>query len=179
MQIHFVNENHWVASSFMNGFISLYDSLSSGTISAGLEIQLARIYGHLEGSIEDGGLTIHHVSVQKQEGTKDCGVYAIAFAYHAALGENLEEITFDKDKLRSHLVTCFQNNCLSKFPICSQKSARACKPSVSFVRLYCDCKVPESFDNVVACDGCDKWFHYKCVNFPARHIGDWFCNHCQ
>ena len=83
-------------------------------------MQLARIYGHLEGSIEDGGLTIHHDSVQKQEGTKDCGVYSIAFAYHAALGKNLEEITFDKDKLRSHLVTCFQNNCLSKFPICSQ-----------------------------------------------------------
>ncbi len=60
-------------------------------------MQLARIYGHLEGSIEDGGLTIHHVSVQKQEGTKDCGLYSIAFAYHTALGEDLEKITFDQD----------------------------------------------------------------------------------
>lgn len=179
MQIHFVNENHWVASSYLNGVISLYDSLSSGTISPGLEEQLARNYGHLEGSIEDGGLTIHHVSVQKQDGTKDCGLFSIAFAYHAALGDDLANISFQQDKLRSHLVTCFENNCLSKFPTTTRKSSRACKPSVSFVRLYCDCRLPESFDNVVACDGCDKWFHYKCVDFTSYHVGDWFCNHCQ
>ena len=56
----------------------------------------------------------------------------------------------------------------------SQRSSKACKPSVSFIRLYCDYKLPESFDNVVACDGCDK-----CVNFTSHHIGDWFCNHCR
>ena len=93
----------------------MYDSLPSGTISAGLAEQLARIYGHLEGSIEDNGLTIHHVAVQKQEGTLDCGLFAIAFAYHAALGDDLQKVTFDQDKLRSHLVTYFESNCLSKF----------------------------------------------------------------
>ena len=179
MQIHFVNENHWVASSFLSGVISLYDSLPTGTISAGLEEQLARSYGHLEGSTEDGGLTVHHVSVQKQEGTTDCGLFSIAFAYHAVLGEDPAKITFDQDKLRSHLVTCFENNCLSKFPTTSQKTSRACKPSVSFIPLYCDCRLPESFDNVVACDGCDNWFHYRCVDFNTCHVGDWFYNHCQ
>ena len=52
MQIHFVNENHWVASCFMNRVVSLYDRLSTGTISAGLEEQLARSYGRLEGSAD-------------------------------------------------------------------------------------------------------------------------------
>ena len=28
VQIHFVNDNHWVVSSFTDGFIKLYDSLS-------------------------------------------------------------------------------------------------------------------------------------------------------
>ncbi|KAL5488705.1 hypothetical protein EMCRGX_G017686 [Ephydatia muelleri] len=28
VQIHFVNENHWVVSSFLDGVISLYNNLS-------------------------------------------------------------------------------------------------------------------------------------------------------
>ena len=72
--------------SSSDGVISLYNSLSSTTISAELAEQLARIYGHLKGSVEYGGLTVHHIPVQKQKGVSDCGPFAIAFAYHAALG---------------------------------------------------------------------------------------------
>ena len=32
---------------------------------------------------------------------------------------------------------------------------------------YCDCRLPESFDSVVACDGCDNW---KCVDFNTNHV---------
>ncbi len=179
MQIHIVNNNHWIVSSFLNGVIRLYDSLATGTISAGLEEQLARIYSHLVDSVADGGLTIHHVSVQKQEGTTDCGVFAIGFAFHAALGEDLAKISFDQDKLRCHILSCFEKNCLSKFPT-TKKCPRACRPSVSFIHLYCDCRLPESFDDVVACDGCDRWFHHQCVGFDASLVSDeWFCNHCE
>ena len=98
-----VNENHWVVSSFSDGVISLYNSLSSTTLSAELAEQLARIYGHLKGSVEDSGLTVHHIPVQ---GVSDYGPFAIAFAY-PALGDDLQTITFDQDKLRTHLVTCW------------------------------------------------------------------------
>ena len=64
--------------SFLDGVISLYNSLSSTTLSAELAEQLARIYGHLKGSVEDGGLTVHHIPVQKQKGVSDCGPFAIA-----------------------------------------------------------------------------------------------------
>ena len=64
----------------MDGVISLYNSLSSTTISAELAGQLARIYGHLKGSIEDGGLIIHPVPVQKPKGGCDCGPFVIDFA---------------------------------------------------------------------------------------------------
>ena len=92
----------WVVSSFLDGVLSLYNSLSSTTLSAELAEQLARIYGHLKGSVEDGGLTVHHIPVQ---GVSDCGPFAIAFAYHAALGDDLQTTTFDQDKLSTHLVT--------------------------------------------------------------------------
>ena len=59
-----MNENHWVVSSFLDGVISLYNSLSSTTLSAELAEQLVRIYSHLKGSVEDVGLTVHHIPVQ-------------------------------------------------------------------------------------------------------------------
>ena len=74
------------------------------------------------------------------------------------------------------MTRCFENNCLNTFPTTSQKFSRACKPSVSFICHYCDCRLPESFDSVVACDGCDNW---KCVDFNTNHVGNWFCNHCR
>ena len=39
-------------------------------------------------------------TVQKQRGSDDCGVFAIAFALHAALGHCLEEIEFNQATMR-------------------------------------------------------------------------------
>ena len=45
MQIHFVKERqHWVASSYQNGQVKLYDSLFNGKIAPSLEVQLAQLY---------------------------------------------------------------------------------------------------------------------------------------
>ena len=174
-----MNENHWVVSSFLDGVISLYNSLSSTTLSAELAEQLARIYSHLKGSVEDGGLTVHHIPVQKQKGVSDCGPFAIAFAYHAALGDDLQTITSDQDKLRTHLVTCFEKEKFSRFPLMSSKVKRACKPSGELIKLYCDCRLPGSYDDMVACNRCGKWFHYICVGFVASRAGDWYCSGCS
>ena len=105
-------------SSFLDGVISLYNSLLSTTLSAELAEQPVRIYSHLKGSVEDGGLTVHHIPVQKQKGVSDCGPFAIAFTYHAALGDDLQTITFDQDKLRTHLVTCFDKRSSAGFHSC-------------------------------------------------------------
>ena len=175
VQIHFCNENHWVVSSFLDGVIHLYDSLPSSKVSAGLEEQLAWLYGHLECSLDDGGLTIHNVPVQVQQGTSDCGLFAVAFAYHAALGDKLDKVTFDQDNLCDHLSSCFSNSCLTGFP--QRKMRRAYKTKVTFIPLYCYCHLPETYviDNMVACDHCKKWFHHKCVNYDIANLGDWLC----
>ena len=38
---------------------------------------------------------------------KDCGIFAIAFTLHAALGHCVGEIT-DQDKMRNNLLECFK-----------------------------------------------------------------------
>ena len=168
-----------MVSSYLNKIIRVYDSRPSRTLSTGLQEQLAHLYGHLDSSIEDNGLTIHRVPVQCQRGASDCGPFAIAFAVHAALGHDLQDVTFDQGKLRSHLLSCFSAGHLTEFPVMSSPVQRACEAQVYYVPLYCDCHMPESFDNLVACDHCDSWFHQKCVNYNENHCGDWFCKNCQ
>ena len=61
--------------SYVDECVQVYDSLSSG-LSANVDEQLARIYGRLDKSEEDRGLTLHHVPVQQQSDITDCGVFA-------------------------------------------------------------------------------------------------------
>ena len=142
-----------------------------------LEEQLALRYRDPDSSITSGGLKINHIPVQLQRGTSDCGLFAIAFALHAALGDDLRDITFDQSKLRSHLLWCFTNNQLTPFPITSSTVPRACgADKISFISLYCHCRRPESYDNLVLCEQCNSWFHHKCVQFDYGHSGNWYCN---
>ena len=46
----------------------------------------------------------------------DCGVFPIAFAVHAALGENVGEIEFQQEEMRSHLSKCLWKKTFSPFP---------------------------------------------------------------
>ena len=54
---------------------------------------------------EDGYkfLEINVTAVQLQQEVKDCGVFAIAFACHAARGDNLSNIKFQQKKMHQHL----------------------------------------------------------------------------
>ena len=47
-------------------------------------------------------LTVKAIPVQQQAGGKDCGLFSIAFAYHAALGEDGMGIAFEQSKMRDH-----------------------------------------------------------------------------
>ena len=51
-----------------------------------------------------------------QQGETDCGLFAIAFAYHAARGDDLSKIKFHQEKMRQHLVQCFIKKRLEPFP---------------------------------------------------------------
>ena len=52
----------------------------------------------------------------KQEGAKDCGVYAIAFSVALAMGVNPSRQIFKQDMMRAHLVNCFKKEHFSLFP---------------------------------------------------------------
>jgi len=49
---------------------------------------------------------INHTKLQTV--VKDCGVFVITFAYHAAKGDDLSKMIFNQKKIQEHLVQCFR-----------------------------------------------------------------------
>ena len=42
--------------------------------------------------------------IQQQRGLVDCGVFAIGFAVHLALGSNVTKLNFNQGQMRRHLL---------------------------------------------------------------------------
>ena len=106
VQVHHI-DNHWVTSTSIGGKITVCGSWYSYKLSTPLCHQLALLYKLLV-ITEDGGRVDPHLvvdvpNIKQQHGTKGCGVLVIAYAYHAALGDNVSTIVFDQKKVRQHL----------------------------------------------------------------------------
>ena len=60
--------------------------------------------------------TIQLSEMQKQEGTRDCGLFSIAVALALLLGENPSTIRFKQGLMRDHLLQCYNNKQITSFP---------------------------------------------------------------
>ncbi len=56
------------------------------------------------------------VDIQKQAGSIDCGVFAIAIAAGVALGVDTTNLKFNQTKMRDDLIKCFNNGVITLFP---------------------------------------------------------------
>ena len=118
------------------------------------------------------------VPVQQQVGNSICGVMAIANGYHAVCGDDLATLTFHQEEMRNHLLTCIENERFTAFPLCQHPGEER---SVSFVNIEmnCYCGRPHSWQDMIGCDGCNKWFHLDCSGIVhSIPDGDWFCSKC-
>ena len=112
VQILHTGSDHWVCVSSIGclpGYVNLYDSLYHDAICQEVEDQTNDLLG---GRL----VSLQFVSVQQQTNGCDCGIFAIAFATCLALGTNPSNVTFDIQRMRSHLVTCLRATKMSMFP---------------------------------------------------------------
>jgi hypothetical protein len=191
IQIHYVG-NHWVTSSSIGGTVDLFDSKFHGKLCSTLTHQLALVYRTLAESFDDdtSEIPINIPRVQQQEGCIDCGLFALAFAVHTALGDDLTMMMFNQSLMRPHLVNCLRDGVFKPFP---HKKVQTIPidftamgthgPYLSFfqLELFCECLMPETYDNMVACDECELWYHLRCVNLPELPAEDqhWICAKCK
>ena len=74
-----------MATSYHQDKIRLYDSKYSPNLHDSLQEQIALIYKE---TANGNTLTVKAIPVQQQTGGEDCGLFSIAYSYHAALGED-------------------------------------------------------------------------------------------
>ena len=126
----------------------MYDSkFGGGDLDTSLTHQLALVYRPLITVEEDGEevdphLIVHIPPVQQQKGSSDCGVYAIAFAVHAALGNDVKDLKFDQTQMRNHLLQCFRKKELVRFPTTRKHSRRNNHFPYWEVEVFCSCQIP-------------------------------------
>lgn len=159
--------------------VRVYDSLSVSTFTPTLEKQLLQLYRYTLPR-ESIGLCVSCEPVQQQRGCCDCGVFAIAFAYHIAAGQgNVSTLAFDQAKMRMHLVECLTKKALSPFPQTRQAAVKKSKLANIVIPVYCSCRRPDSLDEMIQCDKCDAWLHFQCAGVQQAPDDCWYCSSCR
>lgn len=132
---------------------------------------------------KESSLQLARLPVQQQNGSQDCGLFAIALAVEVCRGSNPGAVVFCQEKMRDHLVTCLESMIFTSFPIAKRKRLTTkAKASTEVYELYCVCHYPASYDTkMIECCGCEKWFHYACVGLKDTENvdADWFCGQCS
>lgn len=178
--LHAGTADHWVCIQFGNLKVHVMDSLGL-PLADDLILQIASVY-----KCDGTTLTIQSTKVQQQSGANDCGLFAIAFAVEycygvSAITTGTDYTGFDQSLMRKHLYTCLNNGIIKLFPKSSKKITSLTRNTTARIPLYCYCRMPECFDDMVECDGCHTWLHLKCVGHDSvRSVPKVFvCDTCQ
>ena len=192
VQILHNGKNHWICCTNLNpndwrvgkcDEVWCYDSLYSG-VTKSTKKQIAQFL-----NIEGEELKIHICPVQQQTGGTDCGAFAIAFATSLAGHENPSVINYKQNQLRRHLLACFKEGKMKKFPKNDEGSVSRCRIMTHCVKLFCHCKMP--LDNksialgerMVKCTICKNPYHQICEKIPEnifrKNDSNWCCSLCK
>lgn len=166
--------NHWVAMSTIGcgeGKVQWLDSFHGEPSTAKQKL----IADMLKTEVDE--ITVSIMNVQKQVGTADCGLFALAFVTAAVHGHNPTELYFDQKNMRSHLIESLQKMEASMFPVIKTQMKRRDTLKQITIPVYCICRLPES-DRMVECTGCLKWFHVGCVGSEQSFSDSWYCSAC-
>ena len=114
LQIVFCKERkHWIVATNINcahNEVKVYDSLFQYLDKVSMEC-IENLFQH-----DNVSLKVRMIQCRRQTGTKDCGLFAVAFATALAFGQNPSRQNFKQEEMRSHLVNCFNKTYLSTFP---------------------------------------------------------------
>lgn len=174
VQILNVNRQHWVCVSNKNcppGEVEIYDSLPNFTKNSfTVRCQVATIMKTKEDSF-----LMSHVDVQRQIGSNDCALFAIAFAVNLCFGQDPHSVGYAQFSLRDHLLTCLENNKLTPFPTSrSRRLSRNREFNSQTVFVYCVCRQTwersNSSEPLTQCCSCKEWFHQSCMDIDQKIV---------
>ena len=187
VQIHNANSSHWVMSTA--GILSMicvdvFDSLAGDTLAISLRRPLTDTVCMYKTLVdEDGAVKVIIKPVQQQRTRKgNCGPFAIAFAATVCSGLDPSACAFSERALRRHIREGFETGTIRPFPQgpTSMKRAKEVKPYVS---IHCNCYEHISVSEMVRCNGCQRWYHFNCINCRGKarekilQQETWYCHY--
>ncbi len=178
VQVLNLNRAHWITIGSSKGEVNVYDSLPSVDVSKRVKEQIACICNSAEDFIS---LTIKNVQIQ--QGSSDCGLFALAFATSLCAGENPSEINYIQNLFCGHLVQCLQDKIMKPFPRRARKRIDKGVYNTFKYAIYCSCRQPKDTGRMIECEVCQKWFHEDSVVVPLdvwkSDNLSWKCNVCN
>jgi hypothetical protein len=109
-------------------------------------------------------LTLDVLNTQKQNGSVDCGLFAIAYAEMLARKQDPCNIILEQSQMRKHLVRCLQVGQISQFPLRMFRTPRRRCVRTTTVNLFCVCRsIYTAGDKMLQCGICLEWYHDRCV----------------
>ena len=110
VQIVHSRGDHWIVAARVqapSGVVKVYDSVYD-TVDKETAMIILRLSG--------GTCSLETMTIRKQSGSSDCGLFAIGISTALCFGLDPVTIKFDQVRMRPHLVNCFEKGALSLFP---------------------------------------------------------------
>ena len=178
IQILHDGSQHWLTVAYTptekEPEVDIYDSVYV-TINKHVKEQIATLL-----STKYQIIKTHIMDVQKQVGSSDCGLFAIANATALAYAIRPDTCWYDQGKMHQHLYECLQQEDLTPFPLRRERRSKEIKFSDN-IKVFCICQMPQT-GLMVMCSKCHNWFHVGCVTPPQEVIKNthikWFCHDC-
>ena len=103
---------HWIVASmigFESNIVKVYDSVYNSVDPDTVKVilNLFELFAETDHIIEIAEV------MPKQQGEKECGLFAIAAATSIITNNNF---SYQEQQMRGHLLECFQKNALTQFP---------------------------------------------------------------
>ena len=126
---------------------------------------------------------VKYIDVQMQDGSSDCGLFAIAFATTLANGIQPGRCFFNQGAMRSHLMKCLQEQNMTEFPIKKTRRTELKVKNITGLHVHCMCRMPEiPGSTMIQCSTCKMWYHVDlCVSVPCESLQStkkWYCKSC-
>ena len=172
LQIVHINSNHWVVLSKIGSTsICYYDSLYN-YLSLDAEKVIAQLFKMCTCT---NVVDVDIMSVGKQSGSTDCGLYAIALSTALTFGIDPTTLHFYQEDMRSHLTECLEKKIMKLFPVLKTRR-RAKRVSKTVTIFICPkCKRTDDGTKIVQCQSCNMWYHNTCV-LEYNDDEDWYCS---
>ncbi|KAL5506333.1 hypothetical protein EMCRGX_G007951 [Ephydatia muelleri] len=83
-------------------------------------------------------IKLNFMDVTCQNGSDDCGLFAVAYATTICYGKKPEKFIFDQGLMRRHLLKCLENKLMEEFPVRKERriSDKVINPRRSYGSLF-------------------------------------------